>query len=120
MNKEQQELVDEAYVNYCKSFRNQTLIEQMLELDNDPMTQFMFLGKSKIQTAFSEEWGLKIEERELSLTERMELWYDKVKGLTMMLMWGCGKTQEDVLNEKNIPSKLITVTYKDKTITSYE
>lgn len=61
--KEQQLLIDEAYENYCKSFENQTLIEQY-SFDTDPMTQFMFINKCKENKYFSEKWGLKIEERE--------------------------------------------------------
>jgi len=71
--KEQQELLDEVYENYCKSFENQTLIEQY-SFDTDPMTQFMFLNKCKTDSEFSEKWGLTIEERELSLEERAKLY----------------------------------------------
>ncbi len=119
MNKEQQELLDEAYENYCKSFENQTLIEEY-SFDTDPMTKFMFIDKCKTDSEFSEKWSLKIEERELSLEERMKLWNDKVKGFYIMLMWGFGKTQEDALDEQNIPTKIINISYNDKKIESYE
>jgi hypothetical protein len=96
MNKEQQELLGEAYENYCKSFENQTLIEQY-SFDTDPMIQLMFLNKCKTNPEFSEKWGLKIEERELN---------------------------DDELNIANLfkqtSNKLITITYNDKTIESYE
>jgi hypothetical protein len=84
------------------------------------LTQEEFTNKCKTDSDFSERWGLKIEERDLSLEERMELWDDKVKGLHIILMWGYGKTQEDALNEQNIPTKLITIIYKNETIESYE
>ena len=109
MNKEQQELLDEAYKNYCKSFENQTLIEQY-SFDTDPMTQFMFLNKCKTDTEFSETWGLKIEERELSLDERMQIWQNQQDGRGEFIM--------ECLDV--IPTKLITTTYNDTKLESYE
>ena len=115
MNKEQQVLIDEAYENYCKSFENQTLIEEY-SFDTDSMTQFMFINKCKTDTEFSEKWGLKIEERELIDKERIELAggriQDKYPALVEMSLRVC--------DERDIPTKLITITYNDKAITSYE
>jgi hypothetical protein len=122
MNKEQQELLDEAYKKYCESFNTQTLIEQ-LSFDTGPMTQSMFIGRCKFVTEFSEHWGLRIEERELSLEERMNYWFhnskpnrdvcDYVDELEATL-----KSKE--LDKSDVPSRLITVTYNDKTIESYD
>jgi hypothetical protein len=124
MNKEQQELLDEAYKNYSKKMMYHP-VENWLDDGNGEKTyrqlsQEEFINKCKTDSEFSEKWRLKIEERDLSLEERMELWDDKVKGLHIMLMWGCGETQEDALNEQNIPTKLITIIYNDKKIESYE
>ena len=159
MNKEQQELLDEAYENYCKSFENQTLIEQY-SFDTDPMTQFMFINKCKTEdalslkwreeyrnlqygskeeiehlskhytpdTEFSERWGLKIEERELSLEERCSLAnfapFDDRFPDGDDFKWDehTINIAEDWLKQRhpNLPTKLITVTHKDKTIESYE
>ena len=79
-----------------------------------------FIHKCKTDPEFSEEWGLKIEERELSLEERMQIWNERIKGLFIMLIWGHDKTQEESLNEHNIPNKLITLTYQDESIQFYE
>ena len=117
MNKEQQELLNEAYENYCKSFENQTLIEQY-SFDTDPMIQLMFLNKCKTDTEFSEKWGLKIEERELNLEERAK-WLQDNKGYDLLV----GNLDHDHIREvveEEAPTKLITITYNDKTITSYE
>ena len=118
MNKEQQVLIDEAYKNYCKSFENQTLIEQY-SFDTDPMTQFMFINKCKTDKEFSEKWGLTIEERELSLEERykiaLPIWKEKYGLLANMMV----STNVDN-TPYNIPTKLITIKYNDKTIKSYE
>ena len=81
-----------------------------------------FIYKTKTDKEFSERWGLRIEERELSLEERTEIlkdqsdnkeyFYDNNGNLIIESEW--------VLNKSNIPTKLITVTYKDEIIESYE
>jgi len=110
LNKQQTDLIGESYGNYCKHF---------VGYDDTPKIDW-FIQEIKNNTEFSKRWRLKIEERDLSLEERMELWDDKVKGLHIILMWDYGKTQEDALNEQNIPTKLITIIYKNETIESYE
>jgi len=117
MNKEQQELLDAAYKNYCKSFENQTLIEEY-SFDTDPMTQFMFIDKCKTDTEFSEKWGLTIEERELSLEERYD-WFIKTYN-TNLTRSSNQYNMEDILSSNNCPTKLITITYNDKKIEIYE
>jgi hypothetical protein len=117
MNNEQQELLNEAYKNYCKSFENQTLIEQY-SFDTDPMIQFMFLNKCKTDTEFSQKWGLKIEEKELSLEERYD-WFIETHH-TNLTRSGNQYDMEDILNSNNCPTKLITITYNKKIIENYE
>jgi hypothetical protein len=75
-----------------------------------------FINKCKTDTEFSEKWGLKIEERELSLEERETLL------LEIDDTFRTSTTQEIklVLDEYNIPTKLITITYKKTIIESYE
>jgi hypothetical protein len=125
MNKEQEELLDEAYKNYCKSFENQTLIEQY-SFDTDPMTQFMFLNKCKTDTEFSQKWGLNIEEKELSLNDRILEFAKRDLDPSEFRRGGDYGTvipEEKtlkVLDRHSIPTKLITITYKDKTIESYD
>ena len=48
--------VGDSYKNYCKSFKNQSLIEQH-SFDTDPMTQEMFLNKIKTDDEFAKKWG---------------------------------------------------------------
>ena len=68
---------------------------------------------------FSEKWGLKIEERELSLEERMSLCKEKWN-----YSWNRTINLEDIEwrmnNEWNTPTKLITLTYNNETVESYE
>jgi hypothetical protein len=130
INKEQQELLDEAYKKYQTEtmFRTDDLIS-LKELDGMDMStgeikkvyrQYApveFINKCKTDTEFSEKWGLKIEERELSEDEGNEIrdmqyfknnLYQALKGSDTKIDW------------ENIPTKLIKITYKDKTIESYE
>jgi hypothetical protein len=76
-----------------------------------------FINRCKTDTEFSEKWGLKIEERELSLEERKKLYEDEFTP-------GIEITNDNWLNSKlttrNIPTKLVTMKYNDKTIESYE
>ena len=85
-----------------------------------PHTKEEFINKCKTDNEFSEKWGLKIEERELSLEERYNL-IEKDKHI-QFVNWqslGTGRVKEG-LDENNIPAKLITLTYNNETIESYE
>jgi len=101
MSKEQQELLDEAYENYYNHMRD----DRQWELDKEE-----FINKCKTDTEFSEKWGLKIEERELSDEESI---FHYEKELYSPLR---------IIDQKIpvIPTKLIIVTYNNKTIESYE
>jgi len=131
MSKEQQELLDKAYNKYQSQtmFRTDDLVS-LEELDGMCLgtgeikkvyRQYApkdFINNCKNNPEFSEKWGLKIEERELSLEERHFL-LTKTKLLIPM----ADDTKDnwlEILNEKNTPTKLITVTHNNKTITNYE
>jgi hypothetical protein len=128
MNKEQQELLDEVYQNYVKwveSSENQNNKNEIVKIPDSKETLIKTIkGDDEIVKKmgkrycdkFSEKWGLKIEERELSLEERETLL------LEIDDTFRTSTTQEVklVLDEYNIPTKLITITYNDKTIESYE
>ena len=127
MNKEQQELLDEAYENYLNNF-----IEPVCPPNLDvqpsyyePMTKEWFVKSAKEKDLrgkeFSQRWGLKIEERELSRDERIDLYCKEYTGGTK------GKYEppfDDFIDAKlttrDIPTKLITITYNDTKIESYE
>jgi hypothetical protein len=104
--------LDGVYVYYCKSFENQTLIEEY-SFDTDPMTQFMFINKCKTDQVFSEKWGLTIEERELSLEERATIWNNTHNPAGNIFT-------HNQCDENNIPKRAISLRYNHKTITSYE
>ena len=124
MNKEQQELLNEAYKNWKAKGRDfwEEQIDGMFtselgEEKVDKISQEEFINKCKTDTEFSEKWGLKIEERELSEDEGNEIrdmqyfknnLHQALKGSDTKIDW------------ENIPTRLITITYNDKTIESYE
>jgi hypothetical protein len=82
MNKEQ--IIDEVYENFIDKTKGLNL---NLEINKDIivvegpiyhatprlLSQEEFINKCKTDPEFSEKWGLKIEERELSLEEREDL-----------------------------------------------
>jgi hypothetical protein len=118
MNKEQQELLDEAYEKYRNAFIEGHIHE---ELDKC-LSQEEFIEEIKTDDEFSENWGLKIEERELSLEERVKLFSENVNVEHLMKYADSDGLDvwNEILNKHNIPTKLITITYNDKTIESYE
>jgi hypothetical protein len=132
MSKEQQELVGDAYKEYRKqmtlSVNNGYDINRDYFKSNEngftPYTQEEFINKCKTDTEFSEKWGLKIKERELSHDERFRIAYKnlelrkKLEAQSKMLHYPDGHNK--VMDDANIPTKLITITYNDKTIESYE
>ena len=125
INKEQQELLDEAYKNYLFTSEwfpisgvGGGFIGTKANSD-EIMTQGLFINICKTDNEFVKTWGLKIEERELSLEERhkiaLPIWKEQYGPLADMMV----PTNVDNTPFK-IPTKLITVTYNDKTAESYE
>jgi hypothetical protein len=79
-----------------------------------PLIKEEFINKCKTDTEFSERWGLKIEQRELNLEERAK-WLQDNKGYDLLV----GNLDHDHIREvveEEAPTKLIKVTYNDKTI----
>jgi hypothetical protein len=107
MNKEQQELLDGAYENYLKGghikWLNQMEVNTPAGKMNIPIpyTQEEFINKCKTDSEFSQKWGLKIKEQ--TILEQVDQNNPMLKGSTALY-----------------PRKLITITYNDKTIESYE
>jgi len=84
MSNEQKELLSEVYENYVKWWEESddscNLTEEQYSkwlklvdggLQWAPLTKEEFINKCKTETEFSKKWGLKIEERELNLEERL-------------------------------------------------
>ncbi len=109
MSKEQQELVGEAYDNYFGNFyklpNKFKWMKEVFYSDGNSIHHVYlreeFINKCKTDTEFSEKWGLKIEEQ--TILEQVDQNNLVLKGSTALY-----------------PRKLITITYNDKTIESYE
>jgi hypothetical protein len=117
MNKEQQELLDEAYKNYQTEWLKENPPFSG-PYTNKCLTQEEFINKIKTDTEFSRKWGLNIEERELSSQERKNIYdnssWEKDMFPTDINGWN------KLFDGYNIPTRLITITYNNKTIESYE
>ena len=116
MNKERyNQIIDEAYENYSKEYEKDNSFGLCL-LVQKPDRE-MFINKCKTDPEFSEKWGLKIEERELSLEERKRIYEMEY---TNDIEVENNHWLESKLKTRNIPTKLITLTYNNETIESYE
>jgi len=121
--KEQQELLESAYNNfiYYPDYKGKCYDDligsQAGQLVKCP-TQEDFIDKCKTDIKFSEKWGLKIEERDLSFEERHMIWHDDNKKANVSPFME--KQLSSMLDEINIPTKLITVTYNDIKLERYE
>ena len=129
MSKERyNQIIDEVYENFIDKTKGLNL---NLEINKDIivvegpiyhatprlLSQEEFINKCKTDSEFSEKWGLKIEERELSLLERYELM--KKLDNWVSVHYKEPKTME-YMDSQNIPTKLITLTYNNETIETYE
>jgi hypothetical protein len=113
MSKEQQELIDEVYGRYWNSIETSEYDGFGPTLIKFPtLMKEQFVERIKTDDKFSEKWGLKIEERELSLEDRCGIQINRNDYQSYYT--------KDELDENNIPTKLITIKYNDKKIESYE
>ena len=108
MNKERyNQIIDEAYENYSK---------MVWKITDIPLySKEEFTNKCKTDPEFSEKWGLNIDERELRYEERIKLYEEKTNLSTTYIL-----SVKETLDKHNIPTRLITITYKDTIIESYE
>ena len=118
------QIIDEAYKNYENKIKLQNNWEVTLRVmdintigQQELLSQEEFINKCKTDSEFSKTWGLKIEERELSLLERYELM--KKLDNWVSVHYKEPKTME-YMDSQNIPAKLITITYNNEIIESYE
>jgi hypothetical protein len=139
MSKERyNQIIDEVYDNYKKEIIRQreaqkNHVEKLRSQGKrlkvtriELLTKEEFINKCKTDSEFSEKWVLKIEERELSLFEKTTLYSTKTgqKDWKERVECTIGNLGEEKLNKEfekhKIPTKLITLTYNNETIESYE
>jgi len=87
-------------------------------------TEEEFINKVKSDEGFSQRWGLKIEERELSLEERSFIAGSNHSEVAQNIKMFTGIDEDHTLHKHlddvNIPKRAITITYNNETIESYE
>ena len=134
MSKERyNQIVDEVYGKYADSHWSSPenpggplLSGKLWSVKPMEHSKGSFIQECKTDIKFSEMWGLKIEERELSLEERVDYFNSKMikEGIrTQIGMVGVDESYwRKALEETNhdIPTRVITVTYKDEKIEIYE
>ena len=123
MNKEQ--IIDKVYKRYVMLPKELSdVISDNEKFNGRNYTQEEFINKIKTNPEFSEKWGLKIEKRDLSLIERSFIagsnHYEVSQNIKAFVGFDEDHTLHKHLDEINIPTKLITITYNNKTIESYE
>jgi hypothetical protein len=130
MNKEQEGIIELVGQEYTKWFYDNAVpsVSGKPILNGEwILTRGEFINKCKTDTEFSERWGLKIEEKELSLGERSELFRNTYSKKSVDDFAPSGMEIQSIkhqLNTRydnaNIPNKLIIIKYNDKRIESYE
>jgi hypothetical protein len=124
MSKEKyNQIIDDAYENY--KTENRKLADVIGHgFHGGRLTQDEFINKCKKDPEFSERWGLTIGERELSLEERSIIagsnHYEVSQNIKMFVRVDEDHTLHKHLDDINIPTKLITLTYNGETIETYE
>jgi hypothetical protein len=122
MSKERyNQIIKEAYEKYHQENKKVMYLTFLLEEE--------FIRKIKTDSEFSQKWGIQIEERELSVKERLffinksDEEYEKALankeqyesiGLDFEL------ALSSRMNDLNIPTRIITLAYKNETIECYE
>ena len=136
MNKEQQQIIDEAYENYSREYEKDNSIGVFLPVARvdgkhtyRKIDEERFIGLCIYDETFSQKWGLKIEERELSLKEQAHAYNNWLEKQNYNPKHQSKIIDIDKLSESDLmtilqslpgPTKLITITYKEQTIESYD
>jgi hypothetical protein len=115
-NERYNQIIDDAYKNYekiCMEEVNSHDVSPPMFLY--PMWEKDFINKIKTDKDFSERWGLKIEERELSYDERFRLYVKRDNPLYPLNV----ENTDEYLTLIGIPKRAITLTYNNETIEVY-
>ena len=134
INKERyDQIIGDAYKTYEKAYEKDNSVGlSLLVARTDGKTSYrkptkeQFIDMIEADDEFAEKWGVKISERELSLRERYEL--VRANGLCPKYSFEIedGKPIPNKLNESewydnyNIPTKIITLEYKEEKVSYYE
>ena len=134
MNERYNQMIGDAYQSYCKRYwelDERDKIEYGSSYYNHETNEYEFETYSKeefvdyIKTddEFAKKWGVKITERELSFEERQNYGVD-ILGYESLLDYGHSQNDDDIilelLNIWNVPTKVITLDYKNEIVEYYE
>ena len=128
-NEKYNQIIDEVwkcFSNVRKSMlmlkppASENKLREYIEWYEQITTKEEFINKCKTDPEFSERWGLKIKERELTLEERYNIWFNNNYETGMERYFDPNRLP-DFDNEyyEPTPTKLITVTYNNQTIEVY-
>ena len=127
MNKQRyNRIIDDAYKNFKNNFpmKKSNPPKDYINSKGQLLTKEEFIDKCKTDNEFSDRWGLKIEERELILKERVDIFNLKMIKEGIRTQIATVDVNEEYwrsnLNEIDIPTKVITVTYNNETIEFHE
>jgi hypothetical protein len=131
INNQSTDLIGDTYANYLKkrTTSNKDNIRVPHTLENGmtgqisrPYTQEEFINKIKTDEEFAKKWDVIVEVRELSMEERTQIlvsrsdnkrdFYDRNSRLII--------EEKLVLDESNIPTKAISLTFGNQTEVIYE
>ena len=87
------------------------------------LTKEEFINKIKTDDEFAKKWGVKISERELSLEERFNLRYPGGKFSVFQENYPNTHKRNDpngLLDTFDIPTKIITLEYKEEKVSYHE
>ena len=133
------DLIGDAYKNYFNITNNiqeenpiddfilKTIRGEMIKIEDENgledyiiLSQKEFINKIKTDDVFAKKWGVKIGVRELSLVEMIRMAkYENEEEIIKTRKENITQISKRLLKD-NIPTKLISLTYNDKTIESYE
>jgi hypothetical protein len=109
MNKEKyNQIIDIFFGDYLRTYKG-----------NFVMDKEEFINAIKTNPEFSEKWGLKIEEKVLDLNERQS-WFFENKRMFLNNEFCDEVESHKNFDYYNIPKKLITLTYNNEILESYE
>ena len=112
-NQRYNQIIDEAYRKWIENWNNR-IYPNINEKEQ-------FINRIKTDTEFSERWGLKIEERYLTLEERYNKWFNNNYETGMERFFDPNDPPDfDNSYYEPTPTKLITVTYQENKIEVYE
>jgi hypothetical protein len=127
-NERYNQIIHEAYRNYGDSHwtppenpNSKLLGPQLWSVKPMQHNKESFIHEIKTNPKFSEKWGLKIEERELSLEERYNKWFNNNYETGMERFFDPNELPDfDNSYYEPTPTKVVTVTYKENKIEVYE